>query len=115
MKFFLTATLTALSLAAPAFAADRAPLSPPVTRVVYSDLDLTDEAGAAIMMSRIRDAAVAVCRASPGAGGTSIEAIEAFAACVKQSVSRAVADLNAPVVTAAYQGASASHEVAWTR
>lgn len=113
MKTFVIIAAAALSLAPGAQAAPPAPA--PTTTVAYADLDLRDAGQAHRMLRRIKSAAAAVCRASPGAGDNSIEAIERYGACVRQAVARGVADLDAPAVTAALQGASTSHEVAWSR
>lgn len=84
----------------------------PTTTFRYDDLDLADPAGATAMLARIRHAAARVCRASPFTGGTDINSIERFDACYRQSVDRAVAQLDAPRVTAAFEARSAGRKLA---
>ena len=84
----------------------------PTIKLRYDDLDLAHPAGATAMLARIRGAAVKVCRASPFADSTDINSIERFDACRRQAVHRAVAQLDAPRVTAAFEAKSAGRKLA---
>ena len=104
MKIFLalvSAALCALaaSTAPTAFAAS--PVVPTVS-VPYGDLKLSSPADAAVMLQRIRHAAVSACRQGRFMIGTDIDTIERFEGCRHEAVSKAVAVLNAPLVTAAF-------------
>jgi hypothetical protein len=59
-----------------------------------------------------RNAAAEVCRATPGADGTDIGAILVYDDCFRESVQRAVTQLNAPLVTAAFDAKSARQKLA---
>jgi UrcA family protein len=72
--------------------------------VRYSDLDISSEAGARSLLSRIRRAANYVC--SGGDWVIQMNRGAAFQACVQRSSSRAVAELGNPVVTAMYDGSA---------
>ena len=70
--------------------------------VRFSDLDVSTEAGAKALLSRIRRAANAVCsgdewRAYMNRGPS-------FRACVHQASNKAVSDVGSPMVTALYNG-----------
>jgi UrcA family protein len=66
------------------------------TRTVkFGDLDLARTAGAATLYSRIQAAARAVCEPATGAR----ESLLLVRRCVDQSITRAVADVNAPALT----------------
>jgi UrcA family protein len=108
MKSAIASILLTFVFAAPATAEPTAP----VTTVRHADLDLDDPADAQTMLRRIHKAAAAVCRASPLAGGNDIGDIERFDACYRQSVERAVVQLDSPRVTAAFQARSLRSELA---
>ncbi len=65
--------------------------------VKYGDLDLTRSAGAATLYSRIQAAARAVCEPVSSSGRRDSFALTRR--CVDQSITRAVADVNAPALT----------------
>jgi UrcA family protein len=99
-------------LALSALPADAAPRPAPETTIRVGDLDLTDGDGAVTMLARIRKASAAVCRASPGASGNEIAAIELYDRCFRESVARAVGQLDAPLVTAAHETRTAPRRLA---
>jgi len=74
----------------------------PQTTIAYADLNLKSTADANLMLGRIRNAAAEVCRASP-AVGTSHSEIVVRDDCFREAVERAVTQLNAPKVTAAFE------------
>jgi len=97
MTRFILCTAAVLALAAnPARAAD-APERTSMT-VSYSDLDLTKEAGARILLNRIRVAAASVCGPAPDI--RDIRAHEAYASCTDQAVATAVDSARSPVLAA---------------
>lgn len=106
------ALLTVLVAAGVAQAAPAAEPAAPSTRFRYDDLNLDQPGDARAMLKRIRHAAAAVCRASPFAGSTDIEAIERFDACYRQAVGRAVTQLDAPQVTALFEAKPADRKLA---
>jgi UrcA family protein len=67
-------------------------------RVKFGDLDVTRSAGAATLYSRIQRAAREVCE--PGFASGAREVILLTHRCMEQSIARAVADVNAPALTA---------------
>jgi UrcA family protein len=72
-------------------------------KVQYADLNLSSDAGAKVMLQRIRHAAKSVCGPEPT---SSIDRVAtAHARCVKTAVSRTVSQLDSPMVTALYSGA----------
>jgi UrcA family protein len=85
--------------AQPAFAA---PASVPTVSVAYGDLKLTSPADAAVMLQRVRRAGAAACQKGRFMVGSDIATIERFEACRHAAVSKAVTDLNAPLVTATF-------------
>jgi UrcA family protein len=69
-------------------------------RVSYADLDLSHQAGAAALYSRIRFAARQVCE--PTYGNWTFKVLEPTHRCIETAVTRAVADVNAPTLTGYY-------------
>jgi UrcA family protein len=67
-------------------------------RVKFGDLDVTRSAGAATLYSRIQRAAREVCEPAFASGAR--EVILLTHRCMEQSIARAVADVNAPALTA---------------
>ena len=65
--------------------------------VRYSDLDLNNARGVAILYGRIRSAAFRVCRDFEG---RSLVFQESYAACIRQSISRALTDVDRSSVSA---------------
>ena len=117
MKISTLAAAATLGLTIPALASVPATAAPktPATVLRHSDLDLNDPRDAQTMLRRIHRAAVAVCRASPGMEGNDIGTIERFDSCYRQSVERAVAQLGASRVTAAYDATPGAKRVAGLR
>ena len=74
--------------------------------VSYADLDLSSPDGASLMLHRLHDAALNAC----GADDSSVRPYKWAvhrSACYRDSMDRAVADLNAPAVTRLYQSRAA--------
>ena len=71
------------------------------TAVNAGDIDLSTPAGARKMLARIRRASQKVCLADEGGY---IFLGQGIARCEEETTAGAVAKLNAPVVTAVYQG-----------
>ena len=77
--------------------------------VHYADLNLNSEAGAKVMLRRIRNAAEEIC-------GSELSMVEqwslgrAYPACATPIVDRAVTQLNSPFVTAINSGSHGSSE-----
>ena len=74
----------------------------PQLDVPYSDLNLTNPFGAKVMLRRIAKAAEFVCGGQPSVREFSERS--SFRRCVKGAVAGAVAQLNAPLVTALHEG-----------
>lgn len=74
----------------------------PEARVPYSDLNLASPAGAQAMLNRIKAAASRVCGGTPD--NREIAQKQFYRGCVKVATDRAVAQLNAPMVTALHTG-----------
>jgi UrcA family protein len=71
----------------------------PSETVPYRDLDLSTQAGAHTMALRIEKAVDRVCRE---VGGGPMDQYLAHKACRKDTIARALAKLNSPVVTAQF-------------
>jgi len=69
-------------------------------RVGYADLDLTRDAGAAALYSRIHFAARQVCE--PVSATWTWRVPEPARRCIEAAITRAVADVNAPALTGYY-------------
>lgn len=82
------------------------------TTINYADLDLRDRRDARLMFARIRNAAAHVCRATPGGEGTGVGAIRVYDDCFRESVRRAVTELDAPRVTAVFESRVARRNLA---
>ena len=72
----------------------------PVLR--YTELDLTREPGARVLVGRIKQAAHAFCGPEPRP--VSLGEYQRYGACVQETAGAAVRRVNAPLVTAVYQG-----------
>jgi UrcA family protein len=79
-------------------AADEAPS----VTVRYSELDLMREDGARSLIGRISQAARAVCGPEPAS--YAIGAFYLYRDCIKDSTAAAVRSVNAPLVSALYDG-----------
>jgi UrcA family protein len=102
MKFPLICAAVAAALSIPAAALAGEPGPPPSERVAYGDLDLGADAGAVAMLKRINRAATEVCSRQAEAGSTA-DVMARFEACHREAVERAIAQLGAPSVLAAYE------------
>jgi UrcA family protein len=102
MMFRAICAAFAVLLTIPAAALAGEPTPPPSERVAYGDLDLGADAGAVAMLTRINRAATAVCSRQAQAGSTA-DVMARFEACHREAVARAVAQLGAPSVLAAYE------------
>jgi UrcA family protein len=81
------------------------------TRTVkYADLDLTRNAGAATLYLRIKSAAREVCE--PISFTYAWKSVATAHRCMDQAIFRAVADVNAPLLTSYYQGKAAELRLA---
>lgn len=72
-------------------------------RVSYADLDLSNDAGARVLLRRIDQAARAVC--GDRSGPMPITKRNQIRMCIAETTGQTVAAVNAPVVTALYEGA----------
>ena len=102
-KYLIVPVLSAIvgvsTMAPPAHAADP-DIATQSRTVSYADLDLTHQAGVQTLKGRIHAAAKSVC----GSSNEGLDTIGAYEACVKQAEGRAVADVDVPMLTAAYGG-----------
>jgi UrcA family protein len=102
MSPFTTARiLGVLSLAASAVSLPAAAQSvdePVSITVSYADLDISHAAGAAVLLRRLQSAAVKACGGAPDIRVLGEEA--AFEKCRVAAVTRAVAQVNSPQLTA---------------
>lgn len=94
----LPALSAALLAAAPALADDEAASR----EISIAPAELITEAGAAAVHARIQTAALAACRAE-NRGGAAFE--RSVRICVEDTVSRTIAQLDAPRLTARHQSA----------
>ena len=101
MSRFYIIALAAATFATPVLAQS-------AVKVGYSDLNLQSRNGARVMMARLNAAAHRACGPAPSirALGPSKE----YNDCVNETVGKAVAALNAPLVTAAYGGTGATSQ-----
>ena len=100
----LAFALAAVCLAS-GFASAHSPAGPsadgaPVLR--YAELDLTRERGARVLVGRIKQAAHTFCGPEPRP--VSLGEYQRYRACVQETAGAAVRRVNAPLVTAVYQG-----------
>lgn len=82
-------------------------------KVQSSDLNLSTDAGAKVMLQRIRQAAKSVCGPAPTNQIDRVARLHEI--CVKDAVSRTVSQLNSPMITALYSGGSAPTTLASAR
>ncbi len=75
---------------------------PPSQRVSYADLNVDSEAGARVLLRRIRAAAENVCTLDTPL--TSARAHRIARACVSDATRRAVTAIDRPALTAVYEG-----------
>jgi UrcA family protein len=105
MSRFCIIALAAATLATPV-------LAEAGVKVSYTDLNLQSRSGAQVMLARINVAARRACGPAPviRALGPSKE----YNDCVNHAVGKAVAALNAPLVTVAFGGADATNRTVAT-
>lgn len=70
--------------------------------VNYSDLDVSRPAGAEVLITRMRAAAAQVCGPAPDV--RDLVMYRFYRQCMAETVDRAVASVNAPMVTELYRG-----------
>jgi UrcA family protein len=102
MSFFRTVLATAVFGTASSFAplpAVADSFDPPQTTVKYADLNIAGREGAAVLYARIQHAAENVCLQFDWGG---LDAYVQRKACIHKAVSGAVAQVNAPALTALY-------------
>jgi UrcA family protein len=75
--------------------------SPTAVAVKYNDLDLSSRRGSVVMLGRLHEAALYACGANEFSFAEVRRAV-AQSACFEASMTRAVADLDAPMVTQLY-------------
>ncbi len=103
----VTAYIGALGACTDAYAADTSTvqgLEFAQRTVKFADLDLTRTAGAEALYSRIRSAAKQVC--APSFVSREWEASKNTRLCIDQAITRAVADVHAPMLTSYYMARS---------
>ena len=69
--------------------------------VVYGDLNLNSQAGAEVLMFRIRSAATKVCGGLPDI--RELRERRFFKACFRETVAEAVGDIKSPLLAAVYE------------
>ncbi|MGI8839301.1 MAG: UrcA family protein [Caulobacteraceae bacterium] len=79
-------------------------------KVSYADLNLSTEAGAKVMLQRIRNAAKTICDPSPDS--TDLLQDHLYRSCVNTITDHSVARFNNPIVTALNSGKSAPASMA---
>jgi UrcA family protein len=72
-------------------------------KVSTAGLDLNTESGARTLLKRIEHAAAQVCGGEPS---NRMDRIKTFRPCTKEVMNRTVSEINAPTVTALYEGRS---------
>lgn len=108
---FAAAALVFAGFAAtPAFAHEAETVAGPRVTVAYHDLNLSTVAGADAMIQRLETAARRVCRTA-GSGLRGLEQREERQACRAAALETAVASLEAPVVTARFEGSHSAPTV----
>jgi len=116
------AALGVAALCAPAAAIDFSNSNPQATPsyavtsshdVSYADLDVTREAGARALLTRIKSAAKQVC-GSPPTSLLEFSARKAYDTCMNQAISAAVQSANAPLVAELYHSGTSAGVTAST-
>jgi UrcA family protein len=95
------ASIAALSLSAPQFAAAAEPIVQSIA-VSYADLDPSNTVGARLLYARIRWAARKVCTLDGELGHVALS--RERAQCVQRAVDQAVMKVNNPLLVAMYRG-----------
>lgn len=94
----IVALVATAAIAAPAAAQSNPDLR--TTVVKYSDLDLSRQAGADVLIARIKRAADTVC--DYGSSTRSLSGASNYRNCVKDTTASVVRAVNAPLVTAGF-------------
>lgn len=104
LKHCATALILGLAMTSVAqtAAADSRARGPRQVEVKFGDLDLNQETGAATLLVRLSKAAKSVCNFAPP-GPFNLDQENIPAACRRDALAKAVADVNHPVLTAMYQ------------
>ena len=76
-------------------------LAPPRIVIDYSDVDVTNAAGAQVLYQRIVNASQEVCHQESVLG---VHGYFIWRKCVRDAISRAVSNVDSPLVTARYHG-----------
>lgn len=97
-----------ISLAIAGVFACSAALAEPSVTVRYDDLNLQSHTGASVMLSRIHAASHRVCGTAPLLAD--LAGSDAYRRCLRETSDRAIARLNAPLVTAALRGLGATSQ-----
>jgi UrcA family protein len=108
----VAAAAMAIVVAVPASARDVSQGHGQIT-VTYSDLDVTHPEGAAALRARIEIAARRVC--GPAPEFTDFRRQDMYAACVKGSIDRAMAQFHSQIASDATRDASVAIRVAQNR
>jgi UrcA family protein len=95
------AAALALSIAAPAALAEKAPNWVAVATVDYGDLDISKEAGAKALLSRISQASKKICGKRPMTVMNGV--LERHLACRAEVIKDTVRRINQPSLTLAWQ------------
>jgi len=108
MRHFAATLIGALALCvlSPAALAAASPDDAPRMIVQFGDLDLTRLAGAQELYRRIQHAARDVCE--PHVPGSAVVAM-GYRGCLDQAIARAVADVDAPLLTARHEELTGRH------
>ena len=97
IRTLILVSTAALAVAGSAWAQDPDPGAAPSVSIRYTDLNLASDAGAGAMLSRIQAAASTACAGSPDT--MMLGRRQIYEKCRRETVARAVAQLNAPTVT----------------
>jgi UrcA family protein len=101
--FAPVAALT-LSIAAPAAHAEKAPTGVSVATIEYGDLDISNEAGAKALLSRITQASKKICGKRPTTVMNNV--LERHLNCRAEVVKDTVRRINEPTLTFAWQAST---------
>jgi UrcA family protein len=100
----ILAAALALSIAAPAAMADKAPTGVSVATVEYGDLDVTKEAGAQKLLTRITQASKKICGKRPTTVMNSM--LDRHLDCRAEVIKETVQRINQPNLTLAWQAST---------
>jgi UrcA family protein len=106
----LIATAAVLGALANAPAAVAEPQARNSVRVLYADLDLSREAGAQVLLERIKAASLRVC--GPRPSPKELRITISYKTCYRDAVSQAVASIESPLLSALLDSPPRSRQVA---